>query len=87
MNSMMKKLTAALLAMTCLPVTGLTAGAEELQHWWGTSSLEAVKDLERVDDHGMILSNNDPDVKRELYLYENEYGKRYVLVVTPRTDI
>ena len=86
MNRMMKKIAAALLAMTCLPVTGLTASAEEL-YWWGTTSLDAVKDLEPVDDHGMILSNNDPDVKQELYLYENEYGKRYVLVVTPRTDV
>nr|MCR4644050.1 hypothetical protein [Oscillospiraceae bacterium] len=87
MNRMMKQIAAALLAAACIPVTGLTAGAEELSWYWGTSSLEAYKDLERVDDHGMILSNNDPDVKRELYLYENEYGKRYVLVVTPRTDI
>ena len=37
----------------------------------------------------MIISNYDYDTdeKLELYLYETEYGHRWVLLVTPRTDV
>ncbi|MBP0972500.1 MAG: dockerin type I repeat-containing protein [Oscillospiraceae bacterium] len=87
MNRMMKKIAAALLAITCIPVTGLTASAEELPWYWGTTSLEAVKDLERVDDHGMLTANDYTDETHELYLYETQYGHRWALVVTPRTDV
>ena len=87
MNRMMQKIAAALLAVACIPVTGLTAGAEE-QFWiWGTTSLEAYKDLEQVDDHGMLTANDYTDEMHELYLYETQYGHRYVLGVTPRTHV
>ncbi len=88
MKTMMKKLTAALLALTCIPVTGLTVSAKgtDLPWYFGTSTWDAFEGLEPFDDHGMISREDE-----SLFLFEGTYSNGYknkgVVVVTPRKNV
>ncbi|MBP0973746.1 MAG: dockerin type I repeat-containing protein [Oscillospiraceae bacterium] len=58
MNKMMQKLAAALLAAVCMPVTGLTAGANYCETNWSQFA-----DLEEFNDHGFLYDSKNPDAK------------------------
>ncbi len=54
MKNTMQKLTAALLAMACVPVTGLTAATVEMRGHWGTTTWADFEGEEPINDHGMV---------------------------------
>nr|MCR4646722.1 dockerin type I repeat-containing protein [Oscillospiraceae bacterium] len=60
MKNIMKKLTAAILALCCLPVAGLTASAN-VTDWWGSSNWQAFEDMEQVNNRGFSGSKEYPD--------------------------
>ncbi|MCR4646382.1 MAG: dockerin type I repeat-containing protein [Oscillospiraceae bacterium] len=62
MNKMMKKIAAALLAAACIPVTGLTAGADVVSEW-GVADWTSFRDMEPVNDRGMFSDLEYPDAK------------------------
>lgn len=77
MKQLLKKLTAAILALTCLPVTGLTVSAEsEALSYWGNTTWDAFENGEFYDDHGMFTKPGE-------FLY---LGSRGMYVVTPLED-
>lgn len=85
MNKLMKKLTAALVALLCMPVTGMTAAAEGLTDYWGEVAWDALKGYERIDDHGYFTSWTGYQ-NAEIYLNEESVGWRGIILVTPRTN-
>ena len=59
MKQLLKKLTAAILALTCLPVTGVTVSAEsETLSYWGNTTWDAFENGEFYDDHGLFSGKN-----------------------------
>ena len=57
MEKRMQKMTAALLAVTCLPVTGITTGAAELPTQWTGATIwasETFEERELVNHHGIL---------------------------------
>ena len=77
MKKMMRKIAAALLALACLPVTGMTAAAEvDLTALEGTDAWEQL--------HEMKLVGQVED--KQLYLIEPENADSFQLaIVTPQT--
>ncbi|MCR5718569.1 MAG: dockerin type I repeat-containing protein [Oscillospiraceae bacterium] len=80
MNNTMKKLTAAVLALACAPITGLTAIAVEMPWYWGETTWSAFEDAEPINDHGMLTGNNGGTV----YVGNHEND---VICVNPRYNI
>nr|MCR4643943.1 dockerin type I repeat-containing protein [Oscillospiraceae bacterium] len=86
MKNIMKELTAALLALSCLPVTGLTAAAEGLPYYWGEGTWEAFEGYERINDHGVFTQNqNYRDA--EFYVNPKETDTFSFIMVTPRANL
>ena len=56
MKKIMRRFGAALVALTCLPVTGLTASAD-VPGYWGSTTWGAASGLETFDDHGMFVND------------------------------
>ena len=56
MKNIMKKLTAALLALSCLPAAGLTASAKGLPHYWGETTWDALEGMEQINTYGLMGS-------------------------------
>ncbi|MBP0973696.1 MAG: dockerin type I repeat-containing protein [Oscillospiraceae bacterium] len=54
MKNRMKKLTAAILALCCVPVAGLTASAEGLPHYWGETTWDALEGMEQINTYGLM---------------------------------
>ena len=77
MKNRMKKLTAAILALCCVPVAGLTASAEGLPHYWGETTWDAVEALEFIGQ-GEYLGKTV-----QLYVIQNA-GNTQAVSVTPR---
>ena len=80
----MKKITTALLAMCCMPVTGMTAAAETkydpLDFGWGTATWAAVEGLKPINDHGMFTSAWTTHFT-QVYLKGND-----IVMLGPRMD-
>ena len=76
MNKTMQKLTAALLALCCLPVTGMTAAAADLPYVYGDTKWDAFEGEEPINDHGMLTRENG-------VLYE---GKGFAYLLTPHQN-
>ena len=77
MNRMIKKIAAALVALACVPVTGLTASAETEGYDFGTISWQAVAGLQQFK------------VTENRISYVREYignGPGELISVTPRQD-
>ena len=54
MKNRMKKLTAAILALCCLPVAGVTASAKGLPHYWGETTWDALEGMEQINTYGLM---------------------------------
>ena len=89
MKKTMQKLTAALIALACLPVTGLTASAD-VPWYWGSTTWAAFEDMETFDDHGKFVNSyakgylKDPDGIR---VYLRNSAQPSVIVASPRENI
>ena len=75
MKKTMKKLMAALLALACVPVTGMTANA--VDGYWGTTSWAEFNGNEPLDHHGMFGDSI-------VYVGENNAGG--VIRLVPRRN-
>ena len=51
MKKTMKRMLASLLAVACLPLTGVTANAD-VNYYWGTTTWDAVDEMVPFDNHG-----------------------------------
>ncbi|MCR4647124.1 MAG: dockerin type I repeat-containing protein [Oscillospiraceae bacterium] len=76
MNRMMKKIAAVLLAAACIPVTGLTAGANYCETNWSF-----FEDMEEFDDHGMLRETDDTESKYFIHTYRNPLGLAYYSLI------
>lgn len=85
MNKTMKKITAALLALCCVPVTGITAGAENLDNWGVTGSWEAFQDMVQLNDRG-VCSDQYEWKNTEVYVQEEGNHQHRFVRVSPCTD-
>ncbi len=92
MKKTMQKLTAALLAMACVPVTGLTAAADDVPFYWGITVWEEFEDMEPFDDHGSFTTGNaaskyfqDPE-SNQAFLRMEGNGQAAIIVACPRQN-
>ncbi|MBP0973744.1 MAG: dockerin type I repeat-containing protein [Oscillospiraceae bacterium] len=86
MNSMMKKLTAALLAAACVPVMGLTAAAyddDPFGFGWGTVSYAAVNNMELIPLHDAFI--NSPNYRGQQCFASS--SRSDIIEVTPRRNV
>ena len=84
MNKLIKRMTAALTALACVPVMGMTAKADKMSYYWGTATWDAFAELEPYDDHGMYSRSQMG--KEQLFLRKSSNDTGSIIFVTPRTN-
>ena len=86
MKNMKKRIAAMLLALACLPVTGMRVQAVDLPYVWGNTTWEPFAGMEPVNDRGFsrILAKGEGfgDVPGLIYIDEN--STYYLYLVIPR---
>ncbi len=82
MKKRIRNIIAVLVALISLPVTGMTAAADDLPSWWGTTTWDAVEDMELLGEGTCVYPN------AQLYLrnsaHEELDGFDFVMIV-PRS--
>ena len=78
MNGIMRRITAVFLALCCVPVTVLSAGATDFSWQTGTTSWKGVDHLEKVDLQKYGLSGSV-----EYYV---DSSKNYFITLSPRKN-
>ncbi len=58
MKKMMRNIMAALVALACVPVTGMTAAALDMPWYWGETSWDAFEGEEPINDRGMLTGED-----------------------------
>ena len=79
MNKTIKKITVALLALCCVPVTGISAAAADLDYVWGVATWDAFEDMELIGEGAL-----PPYKRKNSQLYMRKDGYSDCILVTPR---
>ena len=78
-KTMKKRIAAMLLALACLPVTGMSVQAAGLPSWWGNTTWDAFADYELI---GQGTWNGKP-----AQIYLTSPGSNSIVLVQPNTNL